>query len=130
MSIAMNATGLKQLAMKVRSLEASRRFYEDCLKCRFLFEAEPRLAFLQLGETRIMLQEDSSQVEPRGCQIYVGVDNIFEFHQHCVLLGYKSTSHPHLIATMDEVEVWISFIEDPDARSIGLIEERLRCDNS
>jgi len=45
-------SGLAQVALTVRDLEASVAFYRDVLGLTFLFSAPPSLAFLQCGPTR------------------------------------------------------------------------------
>jgi predicted enzyme related to lactoylglutathione lyase len=114
-----------QVAITVSDVALARRFYSDVLGLRFLFEADPNLAFVAAGPVRIML------TTPQGSGA-VGQNSILYFRVHDVAAAYESLcdrgatadSKPALVAKMPDHELWLAFVRDPDGNLVGLMEER------
>jgi catechol 2,3-dioxygenase-like lactoylglutathione lyase family enzyme len=106
-------------------MHASLAFYRDVLGLPFLFDAGPDLAFLALGDVRLMLSRDGGpQEELGGSVLYLRVASAQQAHAAVVGAGGTDERGPQLTATMPDHELWIAFVRDPDGRLLGLMEER------
>jgi predicted enzyme related to lactoylglutathione lyase len=117
-------SGLAQVALTVRDLEASVAFYRDVLGLTFLFSAPPSLAFLQCGPTRVMLNGDPQAKPPAGGPIlYYAVADIQAAFSAITAKGAPLKEAPKAIARVGGREVWLGFTEDPDGHAVGLMSE-------
>jgi len=116
---------IRQIAINVRDVSTSLRFYRDVLGLTFLFSAGPNLAFLSAGSIRLML------TTPQGAGT-VGANSILYFEAvdiqgtHAAIVGRGATSEhePRLTARMPDHELWTAFVRDPDGNLVGLMEEK------
>ena len=59
-----DVAALGQVALTVSDVERSSAFYRDAVGLPFLFAAGPSLAFLDLGNARLMLSAPEGQLRP------------------------------------------------------------------
>lgn len=117
-------SGLAQVALNVRDLDASVTFYRDVLGLTFLFSAPPSLAFLQCGPTRVMLNGGAQAPPPAGGPIlYYAVADIQAAFAAITAKGAPVKEVPKAIAKVGGREVWLGFTEDPDGHPVGLMSE-------
>ena len=116
---------LGQIALTVRDMERSVAFYRDALGLRFLFAPAPTLAFLMIGDVRLMLSTPEGDFTPGGSTVlYLRVADIDAEHEALVGRGVAFIDAPHLIARMPEHELWMCFFRDPDGHTLALMSER------
>jgi predicted enzyme related to lactoylglutathione lyase len=116
---------LGQLALTVRDVEVSLRFYRDILGLTFLFSAGPNLAFLSAGSVRLMLSTpQGSGAVGANSTPYFKVTNLEATHAAMVAKGATNERAPTFTATMPDHELWLGFLRDPDGNLIGLMEEK------
>ena len=65
----MDVTALGQVALTVSNVARSTAFYRDVVGLRFLFAAGPSLAFLDLGNVRLMLSAPEGTFTPGSGKI-------------------------------------------------------------
>jgi methylmalonyl-CoA/ethylmalonyl-CoA epimerase len=114
-----------QIAVTVSNLERSRSFYLNVLGMKFLFDAG-NMAFFQCGAVRFMIGTADRPVQPGGTIIYFRVADIHQTHAALVAKGVEFIAKPHLVARMQERDLWIAFLADPDQNPIGLMCEVAR----
>ncbi len=116
---------IAQLAITVSEVEKSLGFYRDILDLNFLFSPSKDLAFLQCGETRIMLStpQDAGEVGKNSIPYFL-VENIESAYEQAVNSGATAERAPQLAAQMPDHELWIGFLKDPDGNLVGLMEEK------
>lgn len=115
-----------QIAINVTDARRSIQFYRDILGMEFLFEV-PRMGFFNCDGIRLMLAEsDSAESRASSPVIYYGVNDIHQAHSSLIAAGVEFTSPPRLVATVDNVELWMAFFCDPDDNVVGLMSETLR----
>jgi catechol 2,3-dioxygenase-like lactoylglutathione lyase family enzyme len=117
--------GVGQLAVPVKDLERAVTFYRDVLGLRFLFRAPPGLAFLQSGEVRLMLsQVPPGENEPAVGVIYYRVSDLDLAYATLQERGARFVDAPHRIARLEDHELWMVFLRDPDEHLLALMAER------
>lgn len=116
---------LSQITITVADVGRALAFYRDVLGLPLLLSAGPNLAFLTAGKVRIMV------TTPQGAGavgansiLYFKVADIAAAHSAIVARGAKNEREPALTATLDSVELWTSFVRDPDGNLVGLQCER------
>jgi len=116
---------LGQVALTVRDMERSLAFYRGDLRLPFLFAPAPTLAFLMIGDVRLMLSAPEGEREPGGSTVlYLRVADIDSEHAALVARGVAFIDAPHLIARMPDHELWMCFFRDPDGHTLALMSER------
>ena len=117
--------GLGQVALTVRDVERSVAFYRDAVALRFLFAPAPTLAFLQIGDVRLMLSTPEGEFSPGGGSVlYLRVADIDAEHAAMTARGVTFIDAPHLVARMPDHELWMCFFRDPDEHVLALMCER------
>ena len=118
-------TEIGQLAITVKDIQESLKFYRDILGLEFLFSPSENLAFLKCGATRIMLSTPQGAGEIGKNSIpYFKTLNLDSFYSKIIELGAIEERAPQLTAKMPDHELWIGFVRDPDGNLIGLMQEK------
>lgn len=107
-----------QIARRVESLDRARAFWRDSLGVPELY-AFPGLAFLALGNTRLMLRETGSREE--ADLLYLPVSDIAATHAVLIQRGIRFSDAPHIIHRHpDGTEEWMAFFKDDEDRDLAL----------
>jgi methylmalonyl-CoA/ethylmalonyl-CoA epimerase len=116
---------LGQIALTVRDVQRSVAFYRDTLGLRFLFAPGPTLAFLTIGDVRLMLSAPEGELAPGSSTVlYLRVADIDAEHALLTSRGVTFIDAPHLVARMPDHELWMCFFRDPDEHLLALMCER------
>jgi methylmalonyl-CoA/ethylmalonyl-CoA epimerase len=119
--------GLHQVAQRSTDLDRSIAFYRDTLGLPFVARFDPPgLAFFDLGNTRLLLEEgDHSSI------LYLAVPDIDVAHARLQERGVQFDGAPHLVHRDDAGtfgdagdEEWMAFFRDPDDNVLALLERR------
>jgi catechol 2,3-dioxygenase-like lactoylglutathione lyase family enzyme len=114
-----------QVALTVRDVERSATFYRDAVGLRFLFAPAPTLAFLALGDARLMLSAPEGEFTPGTSSVlYLRVADIESEHAAMAARGVPFVDAPHLVARMPDHELWMCFFRDPDGHLLALMSEQ------
>ena|SRR5690242_8534674 len=121
----MDFTALGQVALTVSDVARSTAFYRDVVGLRFLFAAGPSLAFLDLGNVRLMLSAPEGTFTPgSGTVLYLRVADILASFAALRGRGVTFVDEPHLVAPMPDHDLWMCFFRDPDGYTLALMCER------
>ena len=121
----LTSSSIGQIAITVSDVRKALHFYRDILGLRFLFEAGQNLAFLQVGEVRIMLStpQGAGRIGANSI-LYFNVYDIEAVHAQLVTQGAANERGPQLAARMPDHDLWLAFLRDPDGNFVGLMEEK------
>lgn len=115
---------LRQIAVAVADLAASKDFYQNKVGLKLLFEAPPSLVFFDMDGIWLMLS-GANEKEPAapGSILYFEVSDIHAEHAALKSKGVEFIDEPHRIADMGTYELWMSFFKDPDGTGLALRAE-------
>ena len=112
-----------QIAINAKDIGRAVRFYRDTLGMRFLFEF-PNLAFFDCGGVRLMLSgAESPEFDHPGSVLYYKVDDINGTYESLKKRGADFIDAPHLIAKMDDHDLWMVFLRDTEGNTLALMSE-------
>ena len=118
---------LGQVALTVSDVALALTFYRDLLGLQFLFSAGPNLAFLAAGPVRLMLTTAQGEGHAGANSVlYFKVTDVEAAHADLVARGARNERAPQLAAKLDDHDLWIGFLRDPDGNLVGLMEEKRR----
>jgi methylmalonyl-CoA/ethylmalonyl-CoA epimerase len=122
-----SSTALGQVALTVGDVARSVAFFRDKVGLRFLFSAGPTLAFFDLGGVRLMLSAPEGEFSPGSSTVlYIKVQDIEASYREMRSRGAQFVDEPHLIASMPDHDLWMTFFRDPDGHTLALMCERAR----
>jgi methylmalonyl-CoA/ethylmalonyl-CoA epimerase len=118
----LNISQIGQIALPVLDVDRAEAFYEKVLGLRKLFRFGD-LTFFDCAGVRLLL-EKARDVEgaKRGC-IYFRCADIALAVAELGKRGLAFESAPHLIAKMDDHDLWMVFFKDPDGHTLALMQE-------
>ena len=109
---------ISQISRRVEHLDRARAFFTGIVGLAELY-AFPGLAFLSLGETRLMLRETGTREE--ADILYFKVPAIGPTHAAMTLRGAVFSGPPHRIHTHpDGTEEWMAFFKDDEGRDLAI----------
>jgi methylmalonyl-CoA/ethylmalonyl-CoA epimerase len=111
-----------QIALTVRDLAESREFYRDILGMRLLFGAG-QMAFFQCEGIRLMIGLAETPVTPQGTILYFEVADILGTSATLKNKGVLFVQEPHLVAKMQDHDLWMAFFKDPSGNTLALMSE-------
>jgi methylmalonyl-CoA/ethylmalonyl-CoA epimerase len=117
----LNVSQIGQIGRPVSDVDRSEAFYENVVGLRKLFRFGDLTVFDCAG-VRLLLEKDRRGVQPSGC-IYFRCADIALAVAELTRRGAVFTSRPHLIASMDDHDLWMAFFNDPDGHTLALMQE-------
>jgi len=118
----LNISQIGQIALPISDVDRSESFYGGILGLRKLYRFG-NLTFFDCAGVRLLL-EKSTDMEgvKRGC-IYFRCADIALAVAELKQRGLTFDSTPHLIAKMDDHDLWMAFFHDPDGHTLALMQE-------
>lgn len=112
-----------QIAIRATDIGRAVRFYRDTLGMRFLFEVT-NLAFFDCGGVRLMLSgAESPEFDHPGSVLYYKVADINATYEALKKRGVQFIDQPHLIAKMEDHDLWMVFFRDSEGNTLALMCE-------
>ena len=119
-------TQIGQIAIIIKDVDRAVRFYRDALGMRFLFQAGS-LAFFDCGGVRLMLSPaEKPEFDHPGSILYYRVADIEAAHADLKGRGVAFIDEPHLIHKAPDHELWMTFFNDTEGNTAGLMCEKPR----
>jgi len=119
----LNLDHIGQIALAVGDVDRAEAFYRDVLKLRKLYRFGD-LAFFDCAGVRLMLEKAHAPENiPKSSVIYFRCADIALAVRELEKRGVTFDSKPHLIAKMDDHDLWMAFFTDPDGHTLALMQE-------
>ena len=119
----LNLDHIGQIALAVGDVDRAEAFYRDVLKLRKLYRFGD-LTFFDCAGVRLMLEKARSPEDtPKSSVIYFRCADIALAVRELEKRGVAFQSKPHLIAKMDDHDLWMAFFTDPDGHTLALMQE-------
>jgi methylmalonyl-CoA/ethylmalonyl-CoA epimerase len=118
-----NLNQIGQIALPVVDVDRSEAFYEKAIGLRKLWRFGD-LSFFDCAGVRLLLEKSTDRLEfhPQGC-IYFRCADISLTVAELERRGIAFTHAPHLIAAMDDHDLWMAFFNDPDGHTLAVMQE-------
>ncbi len=114
---------IKQIALAVKDLEVSVKFYEKTLGLPLLFKAEPGMAFFDIAGIRLMLSQ-AAEVPLGGPILYFSTENFEATYAGLTKAEAETIRAPLMTHKTETSELWLAFFKDPDGHTLALMEEK------
>ncbi len=112
-----------QIAIRAKSLERAVAFYRDVLGMKFLFQAPPGLAFFDCNGVLLMLDFPDPEFDLTSSLIYFKVGDIQGSFESLKRRGVQFRTEPHVIAPMEDHDLWMAFFLDSEGNTLALMSE-------
>jgi methylmalonyl-CoA/ethylmalonyl-CoA epimerase len=121
MTIALNQLG--QVSLSVDNVDAAEEFYGQKLELRKLYRFGD-LVFFDCAGVRLFLEKSRSQpFVPNGSVLYFRTPDITIAVHEIEAKGVVFIDKPHLIAPMEDHDLWMTFFKDPTGNTLALMQE-------
>jgi methylmalonyl-CoA/ethylmalonyl-CoA epimerase len=121
MVIALNQ--LDQVSLGVNDVGVAEEFYSQKLGLRKLYRFGD-LVFYDCAGVRLFLEKSRSQpFVPNGSVLYFRTPDITVAVRELEARGVSFTDKPHLIAPMEDHDLWMTFFKDPAGNTLALMQE-------
>jgi len=115
---------LGQIQVRAHDVERASTFYQDALGLKLLFKAPPGLAFFDCGGVRLMIDSpEKPEFNHPSSVLYFAVPDIQAAHAQMKQSGVRFEDEPHLIATMPDHDLWMTFFRDSEDNLMALMSE-------
>jgi methylmalonyl-CoA/ethylmalonyl-CoA epimerase len=112
-----------QIALAVRDVDRAEKFFGETMGFRKLFRFGD-LSFFDCAGVRLLLEKAKSDEEATKSSIlyFRCADMALAVHE-LKSRGVRFDSSPHLIAKMDDHDLFMAFFTDPDGHVLALMQE-------
>ena len=121
-TVTIGLSRIHQISVRVHDVDRATRFYRDVLGVPFVFAFPPRLAFFDCAGVRLMLEKGARAGE--RCE---KLRHLLPLRRHCAggarIGETRRELQQHLIAKMDDHDLWMAFFTDPDGHTLALMQE-------
>jgi methylmalonyl-CoA/ethylmalonyl-CoA epimerase len=119
----LNLDHIGQIALAVADVDRAEAFYRNVLGLRRLYRFGD-LTFFDCAGVRLMLEKAHSPENiAKSSVIYFRCADIALATRELTKRGVTFSSKPHLIAKMDDHDLWMAFFTDPDGHTLALMQE-------
>ena len=118
-----NLSQLGQIALTVNDVDAAEAFYENTLGLRKLHRHGDSLFFDCAGLRLMLSKPETGESNAPGSTLYFRTDDIITTHDDLQAKGVQFTDVPHLVAPMDNHDLWMVFFQDPADNPLALMYE-------
>ncbi len=118
-------SGLAQLAYVVSDVPQAVAFFRQ-LGLPLLFQPSPQLAFMAVGDVRLMLTPpQGAGTLGQNSVLYLRCEAIEQQYQQLQAAGIVTERAPQCVAQLAGHDLWLAFFRDPDGNLLALLEEKL-----
>jgi methylmalonyl-CoA/ethylmalonyl-CoA epimerase len=121
MAVALNQLG--QVSLSVDNVDTAKEFFGQKLGLRKVYRFGD-LVFFDCAGVRLFLEKSRSQpFVPNGSVLYFRTPDIALTVRELAAKGVTFIDKPHLIASMEDHDLWMTFFKDPAGNTLALMQE-------
>jgi methylmalonyl-CoA/ethylmalonyl-CoA epimerase len=121
MTITLNQIG--QIALPVDDVDVAEQFYAETLGLRKLYRFGD-LLFFDCAGVRLLVEKSSAKpFIPVSSVLYFRAADIMLYYQQLKSRGVVFVDQPHLIAPMEDHDLWMAFFKDPAGNLLAIMQE-------
>lgn len=119
----LNLAHIGQIALPVTDVDRAEAFYRNALGLRHLYRFGD-LTFFDCADVRLLLEKTVDVANAtRSSTIYLRCADIALVVRELKQRGVAFDSTPHLVARMEDHDLWMAFFRDPDGHTLALMQE-------
>ena len=119
----LNLSHIGQIALAAGDVDRAEAFYAGTLGLRKLYRFGD-LSFFDCAGVRLLIEKARSPEDiARASVIYFRCADIALAVRELEQRGVSFTAKPHLIAKMEDHDLWMTFFADPDGYTLALMQE-------
>jgi len=119
----LNLSHIGQIALAVSDVDRAEAFYEKSLGLRKLYRFG-ELTFFDCAGVRLMIERaHAPENVAHASVIYFRCADIALAVHELRGRGVVFDGEPHLIAKMDDHDLWMAFFKDPDGHTLALMQD-------
>ena len=119
----LNLSHIGQIALAVADVDRAEAFFAEKLGLRKLYRFGD-LTFFDCAGVRLMVEKARAPENvQKSSVIYFRCADIALAVRELEGRGVSFTHKPHLIAKMEDHDLWMAFFEDPDGHTLALMQE-------
>jgi len=121
--VLLNLSHIGQIALAVADVDRAEAFYGHTLGLRKLYRFGD-LTFFDCSGVRLLIEKahDADAIR-HSSVIYFRCADIALAVRELERSGVTFSAKPHLIAKMDDHDLWMAFFADPDGHTLALMQE-------
>ena len=112
-----------QIAVTVDDAVVAERFYAETLGFRKLFRFGNLIFFDCAGVRLLVEKSDQQPFKPSSSVVYFKTPDIAIAARDLKAKGVAFVDEPHLIAPMEDHDLWMTFFKDPSGNLLALMHE-------
>ena len=121
--MALTLDRIGRIALAVNDVDIAEALYRDILRLRWLYRFGD-LTFFDCSGVRLLLEKAGEPGKSiHGSPIYFSCADIALAGRELEERGITFTSKPHLIALMEDHDLWMALFHDPDGNTLALMHE-------
>lgn len=114
---------LGQVSLPTVDVDEAERFYEEILGLRKLYRFGD-LLFFDCGGVRLLIGKSEDGALPTNPSVlYFHVPDISHAVRELKGRGVTFVDEPHLVANMEDHDLWMTFFKDPAGNTLALMQE-------
>ena len=119
----LDVSRIGQVALHVRDVDRAEKFFGEAMGFRKLYRFGD-LSFFDCAGVRLFLEKAKDEADAqRSSVIYFRCADIALAVRELTSRGVRFHSPPHLIAKMDDHDLFMAFFTDPDGHVLALMQE-------
>jgi catechol 2,3-dioxygenase-like lactoylglutathione lyase family enzyme len=112
-----------QVALTVDDVDTAEEFYGQRLGLRKLFRFGDMVFYDCAGVRLLVEKEATNPFKPSSSVLYFRTPDLSIAVRDLKAKGVSFTHPPHLIAPMEDHDLWMAFFEDPAGNVLALMQE-------
>ncbi|MEJ2303024.1 MAG: VOC family protein [Anaerolineales bacterium] len=121
MAIALNRLG--QVSLTVDDVDVAEHFYEEILGLRKLYRFSDLVFFDCAGVRLFITKPETGSFSPASSILYFRTPDITSSVQEMAARGVSFIDEPHLVAEMEDHDLWMAFFKDPAGNTLALMHQ-------